>query len=192
MKQKGKSIFLMSLVFLLLVYLVGDFLVNSSKEIIIQGFFTNDDYNFFPASELKKDYGSYLKIDDDKRINFEDGLYLELGSSKDYTTASSSKIMAYAASHELDFLVLPKDLMLHYITGFALENLEEYTDSSLESELFYGEDGNQEYKAVAINMKTSKFVNDDERGSEYYLIIPASSKRKAAVKTFLEYAFSIE
>jgi hypothetical protein len=44
--------------------------------------------------------------------------------------------MAHSASHELDFLVLPKDLMLHYITGFALENLEEYIDSSLESELF--------------------------------------------------------
>ncbi|MGH4038980.1 MAG: hypothetical protein ACRQFF_14190 [Sphaerochaeta sp.] len=41
-------------------------------------------------------------------------------------------------------------------------------------------------------MKSSKFVNDVERESEYYSTIQASSKRKAAVKTFLKYAFLIE
>ncbi|MGH4038981.1 MAG: hypothetical protein ACRQFF_14195 [Sphaerochaeta sp.] len=78
---------------------------------------------------------------------YEGGLYLELGFSNDHTTASSSKILDHSARHELDFLVVPKDLMFHYITGFALENLEEYTDSSLESELFIA---NMEIKSTGL------------------------------------------
>ena len=43
---------------LLVGFYIGDAVIQSHKEILLQGFFTNDEYNLFPAERIEKDYAS--------------------------------------------------------------------------------------------------------------------------------------
>ena len=50
---------IMGLVLLLAVaFYIGDVVVQSQKEILLQGFFTNDEYDLFPADRIQKDYAA--------------------------------------------------------------------------------------------------------------------------------------
>ena len=40
---------------LLVGFYIGDAVIQSHKEILLQGFFTNDEYNLFPAERIEKD-----------------------------------------------------------------------------------------------------------------------------------------
>ena len=43
---------------LLVGFYIGDAVIQSHKEILLQGFFTNDEYNLFPAERIEKDYAA--------------------------------------------------------------------------------------------------------------------------------------
>ena len=51
--------------YLIIALFVGfgaDALIQSRKEIVLQGFFTNDDNNYFPGSRMEKEYASLLDL----------------------------------------------------------------------------------------------------------------------------------
>ena len=43
---------------LLVGFYIGDAVIQSHKEILLQGFFTNDEYNLFPAERIEQDYAA--------------------------------------------------------------------------------------------------------------------------------------
>lgn len=51
---------------------IGDALIQSRKEIVLQGYFTNDDNNYFPGSQMEKEYASILTLSKGQRIVFDD------------------------------------------------------------------------------------------------------------------------
>ena len=51
---------LLVLVALMFCGYVGDTVVQAHKETVLEGFFTNDDYNLFPAGELERDFAATL------------------------------------------------------------------------------------------------------------------------------------
>ena len=62
---------IMGLVVLLaLGFYVGDVVVQSQKEILLQGFFTNDEYNLFPADRIQQDYAATQDLTRRQRIVF--------------------------------------------------------------------------------------------------------------------------
>jgi len=190
MRQKSRSILLILFLTAITLFVVVDVVIQARSKMVLQGFFTNDDYNLFPAEEIQDAYRQTLALKKNDKVNFEDSLYIEVGSHKDYTTASASKVIAYTAAKELDFMVTTGPLVDHYKTGMALEDLRSLTDPSLSKYLVMGEDGNHQEKAIAIDMTESRFVKGTHKDTPYYLIVPENSKRKEAVRSFIAWAFS--
>ena len=81
---------------LLVGFYIGDAVIQSHKEILLQGFFTNDEYNLFPAERIEKDYAATQTLTRQQRIVFDDALYIDLGGeASEYTAASNGKLTAY-------------------------------------------------------------------------------------------------
>ena len=172
------------LVATIILILVCDAIWQVTHPVSLQGFFTNDDYNLFDAGAIEKAYAKHVE----KRINFEDSLYLLFDSTDQLVTASTSKIMAYVAAKELDFVVTTKEVLEHYRKGLSMADL-----SLLVPELtpyFVWEkqaDGSQ--RAVALEMSQSRFVQGRHPEKPYYLFIPRNSVRTDATRAFLKWAF---
>ena len=76
-----------------------DVAVQNQKETVLHGFFTNDQRDYFPASQLQKDVSAYLGLEKGQRVIFDDDLYVDLhGEATEYTAASNGKIIAYISS----------------------------------------------------------------------------------------------
>ena len=87
-------------------FYIGDAVIQSHKEILLQGFFTNDEYNLFPAERIEQDYAATQTLTRQQRVVFDDALYIDLGGeASEYTAASNGKLTAYMMMHELDFVV---------------------------------------------------------------------------------------
>ena len=95
--------------FLVLALFAGyaaDVVIQNQKETVLQGFFTNDQRDYFPAARLQGDVADHLGLDGGQRIIFDDGLYVDLhGEAVEYTAASNGKIIAYISTASLDFVV---------------------------------------------------------------------------------------
>ena len=97
---------------LLVGFYVGDAVIQSHKEILLQGFFTNDEYNLFPAERVEKDYAATQTLTRQQRVVFDDALYIDLGGeASEYTAASNGKLAAYMMMHELDFVVTSDEVL---------------------------------------------------------------------------------
>ena len=118
---------IMGLVLLLAVgFYIGDAVVQSQKEILLQGFFTNDEYNLFPAESIQKDYAATQDLSRRQRIVFDDALYIDLGGdASDYTSASNGKLIAYTLTHELDFVVTSDEVLAYYKDNMPMRDLRE-------------------------------------------------------------------
>ena len=93
---------------------IGDAVAQSKKEIILQGFFTNDIYGLFDAGEIQKDYTEVRAPGENQVIIFDDDLYIDMGGeATEYTAASNGKLIAYMAVQELDFVVTSEAVFLH-------------------------------------------------------------------------------
>jgi len=184
----AKQIFLI----VLCAVIIGDAVVHKHTSIVLQGFFCNDESDFFPADELEKAYASQLGLGKWEQIHFEDDLFVEVGSTKDYTTASASKIVAYTSAKELDFLVVPEHLLGHYGSAFALMDLRQWDFPSLEKWFITGRDGTGDEKAYAVNMAQSRYLAGKNPSEPYYLMVPENSRRKTAVREYLAYLFMTE
>ena len=195
---------LMGLVLLLAVgFYIGDAVVQSQKEILLQGFFTNDEYNLFPAENIQKDYAATQALTRRQRIVFDDALYIDLGGdASDYTSASNGKLIAYTLTHELDFVVTSDEVLAYYKDNMPMRDLREILPKDLQQQLGSAlcTEVNAEGKTVcvAVDMTGSRFVAgtgadaDPRVAHTYYLFVPESAPHTQQIAEFLRYAFRRE
>ena len=116
---------LLTLVVLMFCGYVGDAIVQAHKETVLEGFFTNDDYNLFPAGELEREFAAVLALGKGQRVIFDDSLYIGLdGIAREYSAASNGKIIAYMATQELDFVVTTETVYSYYAEDVPMADLE--------------------------------------------------------------------
>lgn len=179
-------------------FYVADVVIQSQKEIVLQGFFTNDDYGFFSAQTIQDDYAEYCALEAQQRIVFDDIMYIDLtGEASDYSAASNGKVLAYLTTHELDFMVTSKAVYEYYLPTLPMVNLLEVLPQDLlerlSDSLIYTT--SDKTCAYAINMADSFLIADstytqDAQVSDfYYLLIPSSTERLEQTIDFISYAF---
>ena len=190
------------LALLLLVGLyIGDAVIQSHKEILLQGFFTNDEYNLFPAERIEKDYAATQTLTRQQRVVFDDALYIDLGGeASEYTAASNGKLTAYMMMHELDFVVTSDEVLEYYKDTFPMEDLEALLPADLREaladQLFFNTDADGKTTAIALDMTQSRFVAgtgadaDPNVQHTYYFFVPAAPHPEQIVQ-FLRYSFGL-
>ena len=138
---------------LLVGFYIGDAVIQSHKEILLQGFFTNDEYNLFPAERIEKDYAATQTLTRQQRVVFDDALYIDLGGeASEYTAASNGKLTAYMMMHELDFVVTSDEVLEYYKDTFPMEDLEALLPADLREaladQLFFNTDADGKPRAA--------------------------------------------
>lgn len=186
--------FVLFLIVLLFVSFIGDALIQSRKEIVLQGFFTNDDHNYFPGSQMEKEYAALLDLDPGQRVVFDDSLYFDLeGSADEYTAASNGKVIATMAVTQLDFMVTTGPVFTHFRGELPMKDLEDFLPGDLlevlREELVPGLDETGEEALVGINMAKSRYLRDVETQETFYLFIPYQVPNEEALIAFLRYCF---
>ena len=171
---------------LLVGFYIGDAVIQSHKEILLQGFFTNDEYNLFPAERIEKDYAATQTLTRQQRVVFDDALYIDLGGeASEYTAASNGKLTAYMMMHELDFVVTSDEVLEYYKDTFPMEDLEALLPADLREaladQLFFNTDADGKTTAIALDMTQSRFVAgtgadaDPNVQHTYYFFVPAGA-----------------
>ncbi len=189
-----KGWFFIAFVAVLFLYYVGETVWQSHQTIDLQGFFVNDEHDLFPAGQLMDDFASYAKTPKGHRIAFEDSLFVNLESGTEYHAASQSKIVAYTAAKELDFLVVPRELAEYYARSFVLRDLTEVLPEDLTGtvagDLVSMADGTGMEKACLLDMRQSKFLRGTPYAEDgYCMLVLDYTKRGEAVRDFLEFAY---
>lgn len=197
---------IMGLVILLAAgFYIGDAVVQSHKEILLQGFFTNDEYNLFPAGRLQEDYAATQSLTRKQRIVFDDVLYIDLGGqATDYTAASNGKLIAYIVTRELDFVVTSDEVLEYYKDELPMLDLSQALPQDLLDALqekgvgFYtgtNEDGT--VSCLALDMTQSRYIAgegldaDPDIRHTYYLFVPASAPHLEQIVQFIRYSFAL-
>lgn len=184
------------LVAILFAAYIGDAVVQAHKETVLQGFFTNDEYDLFPAGKLQKDFASRLGLEKNQRILFDDDLFVDLtGGASQYTAASNGKIIANMAVGELDFIVTSKEVYEHYSGQVPMRDLKTLLPAELYEALSpymtAGKDETGAEISAALEMSQSRFLRDAdyvEEGS-YYLFVPYSAPHTEPLCAFIAYCF---
>ena len=190
------------LALLLLVGLyIGDAVIQSHKEILLQGFFTNDEYNLFPAERIEKDYAATQTLTRQQRVVFDDALYIDLGGeASEYTAASNGKLTAYMMMHELDFVVTSDEVLEYYKDTFPMEDLEALLPADLREaladQLSFNTDAEGKTTAIALDMTQSRFVagtgaDADPNVQHTYFFVPAGAPHPEQIVQFLRYSFGL-
>lgn len=179
---------------LLLLFYVGDMVWQSRQVIDLQGFFVNDEHNLFPAKNMMEEFAGYAGMPRGHRIAFEDSLFVDLDSGSEYHAASQSKIVAYTAAKELDFLVVPRDLAEYYAHSFVLRDLETLLPKELApnmaDDFTYMEDGTGQRKACLLDLRKSRFLaGTPYAGDGYCMMVLNYTTRSDAVTDFIRYAY---
>lgn len=179
----------------LISFYLLDVYLETQRETVLEGFFSNDDENRFPAQSLAKEMEERLKLAPGQQVIFDDSLYVQLGSSDDYQAASQSKIVAYVSARELDFLVTTEELTRYYSKSFLLLDLDELLPpdlkEKLENQLYRAVDGSGQEKACAVSLAGSRFYEgaDPDETAPHYLMALSYTEHQDALIQFLEYAF---
>ena len=186
--------FVLFLIICLFVGFIGDALIQSRKEIVLQGYFTNDDRNYFPGSKMEKEYAATLNLEWGQRVVFDDSLYFDLeGNADEYTAASNGKVIATMAVNQLDFMVTTQPVLEHFRGELPMKDLEKFLPvdilMAVQDALVPGLDENGEEALVAINMAQSRFLKDISVEEDYYLFIPYNIPNEEALIGFLRYCF---
>ena len=182
------------LIICLFVGFLGDALIQSRKEIILQGYFTNDDNNYFPGSQMEKEYASILTLTKGQRIVFDDSLYFDLeGSADEYTAASNGKVIATMAVNQLDFMVTTLPVLEHFKGQLPMKNLEKFLPADIlsvvQKDMVLGLDENGEEAYVGIDMAKSRYLRDISTEESFYLFIPYNIPNEDRLLDFLRYCF---
>ncbi len=188
--------FLGFLVFCLFAGYIGDALVQSRKEIVLQGYFTNDDLNYFPGDQMEEEYSALLNLDRQHRVVFDDSLYFDLeGTADQYTAASNGKVIATMAVNQLDFMVTTQAVLEHFKGEVPMKDLEKFLPAdilnALRDALVKGLDENGEEAYVAINMASSRYLNKIAPETDFFLFIPYRIPNEEALFDYLRYCFSL-
>ena len=190
------------LVLLAVGFYIGDAVVQSRKEIVLQGFFTNDAYNLFPAESIEKDYAATQDLIKRQRIVFDDALYIDLGGeASEYTAASNGKLMAYTMTHELDFVVTSDEVLAYYKDHMPMKDLREILPADLQQQLggalYTATDSEGKMSCIAVDMTQSRFVAgtgadaDPNVRHTYYFFVPAGAPHPEQIVQFLRYSFGL-
>ena len=179
-------------------FYIWDAACQASRQTVLEGFFTNDDLNQFPAQDIAEDFSKTLGLTSRQQVIFDDSLYVVRGSSVDYHTASQSKIVAYVAAKELDFLVTTRELAEYYSASLPVYDLEELLPEklfdTLEGQMYYGTDASGAAKACAVSLAGSRFQpskapEKGEAEASHYLMVLSYTEHADTVIDFLRYAF---
>lgn len=180
---------------------VGDAVVQAQKEIVLEGFFTNDDYNLFPAGDLEKDFTATLDLSKKQAVVFDDTLYISQdGGATEYSAASNGKIIAYMATQELDFVVTTEAVYDFYREDVPMADLGKLLTpelyARLEAYLIEGTDPDGNPCYTGLDMTQSRYVagtgaDQDERITErFILFIPYSAPHTEMLNEYIAYCFS--
>lgn len=188
------SWFIGALIISLFIGFIGDALIQSRKEIVLQGYITNDDYNYFPGSQMEKEYTAVLGLSNGKRIVFDDSLYFDLeGSADEYTAASNGKVIATMAVNQLDFMITTLPVLEHFEGQLPMKNLEKFLPEDIlavvQDDLVLGLDENGENAFVGINMAGSRYLRGTSTEESFYLFIPYNIPNEDNLIDFLRYCF---
>ncbi len=186
--------FVLLLIICMFVSFIGDALVQSRKEIVLQGYFTNDDYNYFPGSKMEKEYSATLNLKWGQRIVFDDSLYFDLeGTANEYTAASNGKVIATMAVNQLDFMVTTKPVFEHFRGELPMKDLEQFLPADLQEAvrdaLVPGLNERGEEALVAINMARSRYMKNVSAKTDFYLFVPYNIPNEENLISFLRYCF---
>lgn len=183
------------LILALFIGYIGDAVSQANKEIYLQGFFTNDDYNLFEAEDIQRDYGAALKLTKKQHVIFDDALYIDIGgNATEYTAASNGKLIAYMAVQELDFCVTSEPVLHHYEEQTPMLNLREMLPQDMLNKLepyLYEYNG----KSVALDMTQCRFIagvgadKDFRSGETYYLFVPLLAPHPERTCDFIRWCF---
>lgn len=176
---------------------IYDAIYQSSREILLQGFFTNDDYALFNAAAIAEDYSEGLPLNSKQRIVFDDVLYIDLdGEASEYTAASNGKIVAYMATSELDFVVTSRAVFEHYATTIPMDDFTSLLPNDLieklSDSLVYAAGADGRTTACGLDMTGSRFVRDcgyDGSGGYYVMFVPHLAPHKGQITNFIRYSF---
>jgi hypothetical protein len=186
--------------FLVLALFAGyaaDVVIQNQKETVLQGFFTNDQRDYFPAARLQGDVADHLGLDGGQRIIFDDGLYVDLhGEAVEYTAASNGKIIAYISTASLDFVVTTGEVYRHFAQDVPLLDLSQHLPADVYDRLAPYIDavpdpaGERGSVPGAIELSQSRFLQDAglPEGS-YYLFVPYNAPHVQALCQFIQYCF---
>lgn len=186
--------FVLFLIICLFVSFIGDALIQSRKEIVLQGYFTNDDHNYFPGSRMEKEYMATLDLKRGQRIVFDDSLYFDLeGTADEYTAASNGKVIATMAVNQLDFMVTTGPVLEHFRGELPMKDLEKFLPADLlavlQDALVPGLNEKGEEAMVAINMAGSRYLKNISAEMDFYLFIPYNIPNEENLISFLRYCF---
>lgn len=182
----------------LLAFYIQDVWVTAHKTTVLEGYFTNDDENLFPAKSVANDFSEYLNLSEDEQVHFDDSLYVIIGSKNTYQTTSQSKILAGVSAKDLDFLVTSEELTPYYTEHFPIYDLDELLPEDLRNQLkdsfYYGTDNSGTRKACAVSMENSRFAQGkmSEDSAPHYLMAFSYTEHPETLIQFLEYAFAGE
>ena len=188
------SWFIGFLIICLFVGFLGDALIQSRKKIVLQGYFTNDDNNYFPGSQMEKEYASILTLSKGQRIVFDDSLYFDLeGTADEYTAASNGKVIAAMAVNQLDFMVTTMPVLEHFKGQLPMKNLEDFLPADIlnavQKDMVLGLDENGEEAYVGISMANSRYLRDISTEESFYLFVPYNIPNEDRLLDFLRYCF---
>ena len=186
--------FVLFLIVCMFVSFFGDAVIQSGKTIVLQGYFTNDDYNYFPGSQMEAEYGKLLGLSPRQRIVFDDSLYFDLeGNANEYTAASNGKVIATMAVNQLDFMVTTLPVLEHFRGELPMKDLERFLPQDIldavADALVPGLDENGQEAMVGINMARSRYLKDLDTEMDFYLFIPYNIPNEQALLDFLRYCF---
>ena len=173
---------------------IGDALIQSRKEIVLQGYFTNDDNNYFPGSQMEKEYASILTLSKGQRIVFDDSLYFDLeGTADEYTAASNGKVIATMAVNQLDFMVTTLPVLEHFKGQLPMKDLQKFLPADIlnavQNNMVLGLDENGEEAYVGIDMANSRYLRNISAKESFYLFVPYNIPNEARLLEFLRYCF---
>lgn len=188
------SWFVVFLIVCLFIGFIGDALIQSQKEIVLQGFFTNDDQNYFPGSQMEKEYAALLGLSRGQRIVFDDSLYFDLeGNADEYTAASNGKVIATMAVNQLDFMVTTRPVLEHFKGELPMKDLEAFLPvdilEAVRDHLVLGLNERGEEAFVAIDMSTSRYLQDIDEKEAFFLFVPYNIPNEDALLAFLRFCF---
>ena len=186
--------FVLFLIICLFIGFAGDALIQSRKEIVLQGFITNDDLNYFPGTQMEKDYAAVLGLNRNQRIVFDDTLYFDLeGNADEYTAASNGKVIATMAVNQLDFMITTRPVLEHFEGQLPMKDLEKFLPDdilrSVQGSLAPGLDENGNEAFVGINMSKSRSWKNGDTECDFYLFIPYNIPNEERLIEFLRYSF---
>lgn len=187
----------------LLVFYLGDAYIQKQKELVLQGFFTNDQYNLFPADYIEDAYGKAIGLKKNQQLIFDDALYVDLGGeASDYTAASNGKIMAYVTTQQLDFVVTTRAVYDHFNGSLQMMDLAEVLPADmleqLQDQLLTAQtpDGRTIY--AALDLTECRFIGGQNLSDadmalvehDYYLFMPYNAPNVEQTADFIRFCFS--